>query len=65
MTDDIYFDEADDGTPYDEVFDAIFGSNAKESTISFVESLQDNYEQYGHLTPLQHEKLMEIYARVG
>jgi len=60
MSDDFY-DEADDGTPYDQVFDDILGSDANESTLSFVESLADAYEKYHHLTPRQHEKLMEIW----
>jgi hypothetical protein len=60
MSDDFHT-EADDGTPYDIVFDEILGSTAKESTLHFVESLVESYEQNGHLTPKQHEKLMDIW----
>lgn len=59
-----FYTEADDGTQYDIVFDDILGSDAKESTLHFVESLADAFEKFGHLTPAQHERLMEIWQEV-
>jgi hypothetical protein len=58
-----FFKEADDGTPYDQVFDDIMSSALNENTLSFVESLSDSFTKYGRLTIRQHEKLMEIWKQ--